>query len=183
MQSLGVIRLSSSPWASPMHMVPKSSGGWRPCRDYRRLNHAPIQDRYLVPHIKDFSAHLAMKSIFSKFELIGGCHQIPVAPGDTPKTAIIISFGLFEFTRMLVGWRNASQAFQRLMDETWVVLCVCYIDDLLVVSSDETFSTFGILSQRLQDNGLVVNLSSKGFRTMAWSLTSLPKASGQWPGR
>ena len=30
MESMGIIRRSSSPWASPLHMVPKSSGGWRP---------------------------------------------------------------------------------------------------------------------------------------------------------
>ena len=31
MVSLGIIRASSSPWTSPLHMVPKNSGGWRPC--------------------------------------------------------------------------------------------------------------------------------------------------------
>lgn len=65
MEKLGIIRRSDSPWASPLHLVPKANGGWRPCGDYRRLNGVTTPDRYPVPHIQDVSAHLAGASIFS----------------------------------------------------------------------------------------------------------------------
>lgn len=68
MEKLGIIWRSNSPWALPLYLVPKASGGWRQC-GYR------LPDLYPVPHIQNFSAHLAGASIFSKVDLVLGYHQ------------------------------------------------------------------------------------------------------------
>ena len=69
MEQLGIVRRSDSPWASPLHVVPKADGSWRPC-DYRRLNNITTDD------IQDFNARLAGMSIFSVIDLVKGFHQI-----------------------------------------------------------------------------------------------------------
>ena len=161
MQELGIVRPSSSPWASPLHVVPKENGGWRPCGDYRRLNTVTQDDRYPLPHIQEFTSVTSGASVFSTLDLVKGYHQIPMASSDISKTAITTPFGLFEFLRMPFGLKNSAQAFQRLMDHLFrhVNFAFVYLDDILVASATPDLHARHLahIFDILQDAGLAIN--------------------------
>ena len=112
-------------------------------------------------HTYKTAAQLDGKIIFSKIDLVKGYHQIPVAPDDIHKTAIITPFGLFKFVRMSFGLRNSAQSFQRLMDNVLqgIDFVFVYLDDILVASSSATEHQQHLcqLFERLTAHGLVVN--------------------------
>ena len=56
----GIVRPSTSPWASPLVFIHKKNGQVRPCSgqvrlcvDYQRLNDVTIKDAFPLPHIQD----------------------------------------------------------------------------------------------------------------------------------
>lgn len=160
MEEKGIIRKSSSDYASPLVMVWKKDGGLRICNDFRWLNARTMKDAHPLPHQSDCLAALGGNCLFSTMDLTSGFFNIPMYEDDKKYTAFTTPLGLYEYNRMPQGLCNSPASFMRMMmgifgDMNFTKL-LCYLDDLLVFapSEDEAISRLHTVFQRLRENNL-----------------------------
>ena len=113
MLSLGIIRESNSPFASPIVIVTKKNGSDRICVDYRKLNKLTVTDLEPMITAKDLFQRLGKSKYYSKIDLSKGYWQIPVAEEDIEKTAFITPDGTYDFLRMPFGMKNSGATLVR----------------------------------------------------------------------
>ena len=165
MQRLGLIRPSQSPYASPMHMVPKKA----PETGDRVETTAPsTKSQFAIRyHCHSFHRSHSTTKVFNKLDLVEAYHQIPMHPDDIEKTASTTPFGLFEFLRMPFRLKKAGKTFQRFINEVTNGLpdVFDYADDILVAKNNlvDHISALAELFTRLEKFRLRIN-----FRKCQW---------------
>ena len=161
----GVIRPSQSPFASPITLAPKKSGEIRFCVDYRKLNSMTIRDSYPIPNIQDIFDTLGGSAYFSTLDLRSGYWQLDLDEESIPKTAFTCHKGLYEFTRLPFGLKNAPGQFQRVMNAVLSRFisksCLIYIDDVVVFSrsAEEHYKHVAEILDCINEAGLTLKLS------------------------
>jgi hypothetical protein len=116
MSEKGYIRLSTSPWATPVLFMEKKDGTKRMCVDFRALNEVTIKNKYPLPRIEDLFDQLRGASVFSKIDMRSGYHQLRIRPSEISKTTFITKYGLYEYIVMSFGLTNAPDFFMNLMN-------------------------------------------------------------------
>ncbi|GJT82053.1 reverse transcriptase domain-containing protein [Tanacetum coccineum] len=128
-------------WLSNPVMVKKHDGTWRMCVDFKDLNNACPKDCYPLPEI-DWKVESLCGYPFKCFlDAYKGYHQIKMAKEDEEKTAFITSQGIFCYSKMPFGLKNAGSTYQRLVDKAFQRQIgrnlEVYVDDLVIKSRTE----------------------------------------------
>jgi hypothetical protein len=119
-----------------------ADGNWtqeRFCQDYRPLNSRSDADNYKAPMPEELFRSLGFPRYLTKCDMRSGFHQLPLHPDSCSKTAFWWRRRLYQWRRMPFGLRNATAAFQRVMDtelqKAGLTHCAkVFVDDLIIFS-------------------------------------------------
>ena len=124
-------------WLAQGFAVPKKSTTfpWRGVVDMRGLNSQTVPCNYPLPKIEDILISQGKNFIFSVLDLRQAFHQQPMHPDCRHLTSTYTPLGVFQWKVNVMGLKNASVQFQRMMDDVLQLvkdIAACYIDDIIV---------------------------------------------------
>jgi len=113
----GIIVPSSSPWNSPIVVIPKKTDAsgkkkWKTVVDFRKHNNVTIGDSFPITVISEILDALRKSKYFSTIDCASGFLQVPVKLEDQAKTTFSTR-GHFQYTRMPFGLKEAPSTLQR----------------------------------------------------------------------
>uniref|UniRef100_A0AAG5D2I9 Reverse transcriptase domain-containing protein n=1 Tax=Anopheles atroparvus TaxID=41427 RepID=A0AAG5D2I9_ANOAO len=120
----GIVRISNSPFASAVVVVPKKDGSRRVCIDYRELNKKVVRDSYPMPIVED------------QIDKCGHCRR------KSQANIVRDPGGQFEFCRAPFGLCTSGSAFGRFINSALRELInegviLTFVDDIIIPTKDE----------------------------------------------
>jgi hypothetical protein len=123
-------------WLANPVLVKKKGGKWRMCIDYTGLNKACPKVPYPLPRIDQIVDSTAGCETLSFLDAYSGYHQIRMKESDRLVTSFITPFGMYCYTTMSFGLRNAGATYQRCMNHVFGEhigrMVDAYVDDIVV---------------------------------------------------
>ncbi|MBW0509469.1 hypothetical protein O181_049184 [Austropuccinia psidii MF-1] len=101
---------------TPPLLITWNDGKYRLGGDFRALNNYTKADRYPVPRITHALDKLEKVKYITTMDFMKGFNQDRFKPNFMKLLRIICHMGMYEYTRMPFGIKNAPAHFQRMMD-------------------------------------------------------------------
>ena len=101
-------------WIANVVPVPMKDGKVRMCVDFRDLNKACSKDDFPFPHIDVLVDNTASSAFMSFMDGFLRYNQIKMAPKDMTKTTFTTKWGIYCYTVMSFGLKNAGATYQRM---------------------------------------------------------------------
>jgi hypothetical protein len=144
-------------------LVKKKGGKWRMCVDYTGLNKACPKVPYPLPRINQIVDSTAGCETLSILDAYSGYHQIKMKESDQLATSFITPFGMYCYTTMPFGLRNAGATYQRCMNHVFEEhigqTVEAYVDDIIVKTrkASDLLSDLEMTFKCLRAKGMKLN--------------------------
>jgi hypothetical protein len=148
--------------ANPM-LVKKKCGKWRMCIDYTGLSKACPKVPYPLPRIDQIVDSIARCETLSFLDAYSGYHQIKMKESDQLATSFITPFGMYCYTTMPFGLRNAGATYQRCMNHVFREhigrTVKAYVNDIVVKTrkASDLLSDLEVTFRCLRVKGVKLN--------------------------
>ena len=121
--------------ASPSFLVPKTDSTVLPCwvNDYQVLYSNTVLNSYSLPCVDDILADCAEGHIWSHLDMTNSFFHMRVHPDDIHLTAVTTPFGLYEWTAMPQGLKNAPPIHQCWMNAALHPLIGKFVTPILTI--------------------------------------------------
>ena len=157
--------IDSSNAHSPNHVIKKSI---RLCIDPKDLNEALEREPYYSRTIDELISMFAGAKVFTIVDMDKGYWQVVLHPESRKLTCMAFDIGRYQFKRLPMGSKVASDIFQRMLDSVYIGLpgVTGIADDMVIFSRNEEEHDRNLILflETTRKNGLVLNKRKLQFK-------------------
>ena len=157
--------IDSSNAHSPNHVIKKSIGL---CIDPKDLNEALEREPYYSRSIDELISMFAGAKVFTIVDMDKGYWQVVLHPESRKLTCMAFDIGRYQFKRLPMGSKVASDIFQRMLDSVYIGLpgVTGIADDMVIFGRNEEEHDRNLILflETTRKNGLVLNKKKLQFK-------------------
>ena len=157
--------IDSSNAHSPNHTIKKSI---RLCIDPKDLNEALEREPYYSRTIDELISMFAGATVFTIVDMDKGYWQVVLHPDSRKYTCMAFDIGRYQFKRLPMGSKVASDIFQRMLDSVYIGLpgVTGIADDMVIYGRNEEEHDRNLILflETTRRNGLVLNKRKLQFK-------------------